>query len=215
MRKLLIIAVATGLFVGAAMAQETKDKQAPKPGTTTTTTKTDPKKDASKDAAAKAAAPAAAPGVKGDYVKRGGFGLGLYLGQPMSLSAKVFINRWNAIDMGMGYWLGAQDEQGLSINADYVFHWRDALMFYGDELPITAGVGVIMVIPQQQVPLAPTTIRIRMPVGLAVPLRGVAMELGAEVVPMYHVYGFDNPLFPPTPEQRFTVSAAGFVRFYF
>jgi hypothetical protein len=131
------------------------------------------------------------------------FGLGVLVGEPMCLSTKVYINDWNAVDAGIGW---SVLEEGLSVHADYVFHLRNALYLYKREIPPTIGAGALLTVPRETGPGAPPSrIRLRLPVGLVLRMRTVAMELGGEFVPMWEVH----------PASGFSYSGGLGVRFFF
>jgi hypothetical protein len=121
----------------------------------------------------------------------------------MSISPKVYLNDWNALDAGVGY---SVTQEGLAVHADYLFHLREALYLYKNEIPPVIGVGAVLSIPRATGPDAPPSrIRIRFPVGLVFRFKKAALELGGEFVPMWEVH----------PGTGYSWSAGGSLRFFF
>ena len=80
--------------------------------------------------------PAAGDGTRGD---KGTFGIGVVLGEPTGISAKLYLRDDRAIDVGVGEAFAAS---GLDVHGDYLFHpWilqnRDTFV-----LPVYLGPGL-------------------------------------------------------------------------
>lgn len=73
-----------------------------------------------------------------NFAQNKGFGLGIMVGSPSSISAKYWIGGNNAIDGGLGYSL--INNESFSIHMDYLYHHYE---FSADKvnLPIYYGVG--------------------------------------------------------------------------
>jgi hypothetical protein len=69
----------------------------------------------------------------------GPFGLGLILGSPTGFSAKLYLNRRNALDFALGF--SFLNRRGVAAHVDYLWH---PVMLADDEaffLPLYVGVG--------------------------------------------------------------------------
>jgi hypothetical protein len=73
------------------------------------------------------------------------FGLGLILGEPTGVSAKLWLSPVNAFDFGLGWstWgTGIDNNIGSSVHfhMDYLWHWFDAI-HSSERFPLYAGIG--------------------------------------------------------------------------
>jgi hypothetical protein len=159
---------------------------------------------ADKKAAAREAARKADPATEAAYGK---FGMGISLGEPLSATMKIYLDDWSSFGAGVGW---SVREEGLAVNADYLFNLRNALYLYGNEMPPMIGAGVLLTVPRETGPAAPPTrIRLRFPLGLSFRPRTAPVELGAEIVPMWEIH-------PGTvAAERYAWSAAGTIRIFF
>lgn len=66
--------------------------------------------------------------------------LGVMGGEPMGLSAKLWLSPTRAIDAGLG-WSMIGDDTNLQLHADYLFHSFDLLRPVSGSLPLYAGMG--------------------------------------------------------------------------
>jgi hypothetical protein len=185
-------------------AKEAADKKAAEKAAEKAAAKKAAKEAADKKAAAREAARKADPKAEAAYGK---FGMGISLGEPLSATMKIYLDDWSSFGAGVGW---SVREEGLAVNADYLFNLRNALYLYDNEMPPMIGAGVLLTIPRETGPAAPPTrIRLRFPLGLSFRPRTAPIELGAEIVPMWEIH-------PGTVEaERYTWSAAGTIRFFF
>lgn len=58
---------------------------------------------------------------------RGPFGLGIVLGEPSGLTAKLFFSRSSAFQLHVGYGFGPHGYGRLVVTGDYLFHFMGAL----------------------------------------------------------------------------------------
>jgi hypothetical protein len=91
----------------------------------------------------------------------GTFGLGPLLGEPMGLTAKLWLSDHSAVDAG-GAW-SFVDIEGFQLHADYLFHKFDLFHPAKGELPLYFGVGGRVKFPEH----GDNRAGIRAPVGLA------------------------------------------------
>ena len=78
------------------------------------------------------------------------FGLGVIIGEPTGLSAKLWVSPVNALDFGLGwsYWgerIGPDNvvysgESRVHFHMDYLWHWFNAIQS-NERFPLYAGVG--------------------------------------------------------------------------
>lgn len=77
------------------------------------------------------------------------FGLGVILGEPTGLSAKLWVSELTAFDFGLGWSLGGDridynggynGESRIHLHMDYLWHWFDAI-HASERFPLYAGVG--------------------------------------------------------------------------
>ena len=78
------------------------------------------------------------------------FGLGLIIGEPTGLSAKLWVSDRTAVDFGLGwsvggdrlyYYNGGYDGSSrVHFHMDYLWHWFDAIRSY-ERFPLYTGIG--------------------------------------------------------------------------
>lgn len=114
------------------------------------------------------------------FSQKGDFGLGITLGNPTSLSVKLWTGDVTAIDASLGYRYGSANH--LYLNTDFLFHlWT----FQKDEgiirIYFGAGAGLGFI--------SDLSFSIRAPVGAALFLNEIPLELFAELVPSTQLFG--------------------------
>ena len=130
--------------------------------------------------------------------QKGKFGLGLFFGNPSSISAKYWTGDKTAIDASLGYHFGVIDN--LFLNTDFLFHnWtieaeQGILKVYCGP---GAGLGFI----------SDLSISIRAPGGIGFFLNAIPIEAFGEIVPTLQITG-------PTGT-RFWIGAYVGARWYF
>ena len=75
-----------------------------------------------------------------DITKPGKFELGVIGGEPLGLSAKLWLSRTRAIDAGLGWSLIGEDTN-MQLHADYLFHSFDVVKVDKGSLPLYYGLG--------------------------------------------------------------------------
>lgn len=112
--------------------------------------------------------------------QKGDFGMGIILGNPTSVSVKYWTGKVTAIDASLGYRYGSANH--LYLNTDFLFHlWavekeEGTIKMY---LGTGAGLGFV----------SDLSFSIRAPVGAAMFLDNIPIELFAELVPTLQVFG--------------------------
>ena len=133
------------------------------------------------------------------------FSLGVMVGQPTGLSARLEMGGNLSLDLGAAYsffWIS-----GVHIHADVVYVDRSLLRISDNSIPIYFGAGV-RYIGAYWFGLSYSTISARVPIGVLYPFHvssDVNLEVFAEVVPTIKVY----------PDFNFDVSFALGVRYRF
>jgi hypothetical protein len=87
--------------------------------------------------------------VQGSFAQEGGFGLGVIIGEPTGVSAKLWTSSVNAFDFGLGWSIGGdrigenEDYNGESrvhFHVDYLWHSFDAI-HSSERFPLYYGFG--------------------------------------------------------------------------
>jgi len=118
-----------------------------------------------------AAAPAARAG-------GGPFGLGLIIGSPTGISGKVYFNKMNALDFGVG--AAFVNERGFHLHVDYLWH---PVMLTQDEafyLPLYLGVGGRLLQHEQDAG-SDTHLGVRAPIGILFDFKRVPLDVFLEL----------------------------------
>jgi hypothetical protein len=78
------------------------------------------------------------------------FGLGVMVGEPTGLSAKLWVSPVNALDFGLGWSVGGDRLNGydggydggsrIHLHMDYLWHWFEAIRS-SERFPLYAGIG--------------------------------------------------------------------------
>lgn len=128
-------------------------------------------------AASWAASPAA---VRTNAVHPGLFELGLALGQPSGLSAKLWIDRNSAVE-GIAAW----DFTRLNfvVSMDYLLTFPDILKIQTADFPLFVGIGGLANIGTGVV-----TLGLRVPLGVLFVFARVPLEISLEVVPGLDIF---------------------------
>ncbi len=146
------------------------------------------------------------------------FGLGFNVGEPMGLSAKLFVAPGNAIDFGLSFyrpygghcydrnnhWVGCDSNGQSSINADYL--WQDQLARGTVRLDWHIGVGGRMWFYNPDAGARNFLLGARMPLGL---------DLTFDNPRFLEVFIELSPVFYLIPATYFDIEPQLGVRFYF
>ena len=126
---------------------------------------------------------------------QGKFGLGIILGEPTGISAKVWMTGTTAVD-GAIAWSFA-NESALHFHADFLIH---NFSVFSKVVPLYYGIGVRIKFREDD-----TRIGIRIPVGIAYDIPSTQIDLFLEIVPLLNL----------NPSTSFTLNGAVGGRFYF
>jgi hypothetical protein len=120
------------------------------------------------------------------YAQNRNFGVGIQLGEPTGLNAKMWTNNVNAFDFGLAWSL--VDREEMIMQTDYVWHSFDVFPVSRGELPVYFGIGARFIFSED--PLFGA----RVPVGLAYMLDSFPLDIFFEIAPVLNLIpstGFD------------------------
>ena len=129
----------------------------------------------------------------------GGFGVGVILGEPTGFTAKYWLTRKTAFDVGAAW--SFESSGYFELYGDWLYHIFDLIKVPQGELPLYLGVGGRIAIPEEGY----TRAGVRIPVGLAYEFADAPLEVFVEVAPIVD--------FAPSTELRWNGGIG--VRFYF
>jgi hypothetical protein len=125
------------------------------------------------------------------------FGVGVLLGEPTGISAKVRLGPTSAIDAAAAW--SFVDEGSFYFHADYLMHFPDVLTVDPGELPLYVGVGGMVSLRED--PL----LGIRIPVGLAYEFETAPLDVFFEIAPGMGIF----------PETSLEFGGGIGIRYYF
>lgn len=129
----------------------------------------------------------------------GNFGIGIILGEPTGLSAKMWTTKNTAFDIGVAWsWSG---DGHFHIHGDYLFHNFDLFDVSKGTLPVYIGIGARMLFRDN----ADDRIGVRIPVGIEYYFDGMPIAVFGEIVPILDL----------APSTDFDINGGLGVRFYF
>lgn len=126
-----------------------------------------------------------------------GFGMGVIFGEPTGLSAKLWTSRDNAFDFGVAW--SFKGDGNLLLQADYVWHFFNAIQVSPGKLPFYVGVGGRVILAND------ANIGIRIPVGLDYMFADAPIDIFAELVPILDL----------APETDFDLGGGIGIRYWF
>lgn len=141
-----------------------------------------------------------AAGVATAQSNGGSFGLGIIVGEPTGIDAKIFLTKKNALEFALAWSLN--DDNDLHIQGDYLWHNYGLIKLdSSDEMPLFFGVGLRAVLRDN----VDDIVGIRFPVGLAYMFANYPFDIFAEIVPILDV----------APDSDFDLEGAIGARFWF
>ena len=105
-----------------------------------------------------------------------GFGLGIVIGEPTGLSAKLWTSSSNALDFAAAW--SFKGDGHLLLQADYVWHSFDLIRVSSGRLPLYYGIGGRVIFADD--PL----VGVRIPVGLNYQFATAPIDIFVEIVPI-------------------------------
>ena len=127
----------------------------------------------------------------------GKFGLGVVLGEPTGVSAKLWLGQTSAVD-GVVAW-SFVNNPSVTIHADYLFHFFDVFPIEKGRLPLYVGIGgTISISPDPDV-------GVRIPFGATYLFDTAPLDIFLEAAPIFLLL----------PATTFDFSGGLGIRFYF
>ena len=133
----------------------------------------------------------------GSAASQGNFGLGIILGEPTGVSAKLWLTDRTAVDAAAAW--SFSDEQAFHLHADYLLHNFDLIKVSKGKLPVHFGIGGRVKFEDK------SKVGVRIPVGLTYIFDGAPVDIFFELVPILDL----------APDTEFEANAAIGARFYF
>lgn len=133
----------------------------------------------------------------GSAAAQGNFGLGIIIGEPTGVSAKLWITDRTAIDAAAAW--SFSNEAAFHLHADYLFHNFDLITVEKGKLPVHFGIGARAKFEHD------SKIGVRIPIGLTYIFDGAPVDIFFEVVPILDL----------APDTEFTANAAVGIRYFF
>jgi len=114
-----------------------------------------------------------------------GFGMGIILGEPTGLSAKAWTSNDNAFDFALAWSFNKyhhdndyHNDGSVLLQADYVWHFFNAISVSSGKLPIYVGVGARVVLADNP------NFGVRIPVGIDYLFANAPIDIFLELVPI-------------------------------
>ena len=126
-----------------------------------------------------------------------GFGMGIILGEPTGLSAKLWTSGDNAFDFAAAW--SFKGDGNLLLQADYVWHFFDLIQVSSGKFPFYIGIGARVVLAND--PLFGA----RIPIGLDYLFADAPIDVFIEIVPILDL----------APETDISVGGGLGVRYWF
>jgi hypothetical protein len=133
----------------------------------------------------------------GSAASQGNFGLGIILGEPTGVSAKLWLTERTAFDAAAAW--SFSDEAAFHLHVDYLFHNFDLISVEEGKLPVHFGVGGRVKFENE------SKLGVRIPIGLTYVFDGAPIDIFFEIVPLLDLL----------PDTEFTANAAVGIRYFF
>ena len=130
------------------------------------------------------------------FAERGPLGLGLILGEPTGISAKLWLGDLHAVDAAVAW---SFPDDAFYVHANYLFHITDLISVDTGQLPVYFGVGGKISLRDDP------RVGVRVPVGLNYLFESTPLDAFVEIAPGIGLY----------PSTRFDLGAAIGIRYYF
>jgi len=126
-----------------------------------------------------------------------GFGMGLILGEPTGLSAKLWTSSDNAFDFAAAW--SFKGDGNLLLQADYVWHFFNLMPVSSGKLPLYIGIGGRVVLADDP------SFGVRIPIGIDYMFADAPIDVFLELVPILDL----------SPETDFGVGGGLGIRYWF
>lgn len=130
---------------------------------------------------------------------KGPFGLGIIVGEPTGVSAKLFMSQTTALQGAVAWSVGGED--AFHVQVDYVMHNYGLIPVEEGRLPLYYGIGGRVRIREHH----DDNVGVRIPVGLSYEFANAPFDVFGELVPLLDL----------TPDTDFDIEGGLGVRFYF
>ncbi len=131
------------------------------------------------------------------HAQDSGFGLGIIIGEPTGISAKMWTRKDGAICLAAGWSL--EEQKYINIQGDYVFHNFSLIKVEKGKLPVYYGIGVKIVTKDE------TKVGIRVPIGIDYIFHNAPLDIFFEIAPLIDI----------VPETEPYINVALGIRFFF
>lgn len=132
-----------------------------------------------------------------------GFGMGIILGEPTGLSAKAWTSGDNAFDFAAAWsfknYHKNHNDGSLLLQADYVWHFFNAISVSKGKLPVYVGIGARVVLADDP------SFGVRIPVGIDYLFSDAPIDVFLELVPILDL----------SPETDFGIGGGLGIRYWF
>jgi hypothetical protein len=126
-----------------------------------------------------------------------GFGMGLILGEPTGLSAKLWTSSDNAFDFAAAW--SFKGDGNLLLQADYVWHFFNLMPVSSGKLPLYIGIGGRVILADDP------SFGVRIPIGIDYLFADAPIDVFLELVPILDL----------SPETDFGVGGGLGIRYWF
>ena len=126
-----------------------------------------------------------------------GFGMGIILGEPTGLSAKLWTSSDNAFDFAAAW--SFKGDGNLLLQADYVWHFFELMPVPSGKLPLYIGIGGRVVLADDP------SFGVRVPIGINYLFADAPIDVFLELVPILDL----------SPETDFGVGGGLGIRYWF
>jgi hypothetical protein len=117
--------------------------------------------------------------VQGSVAQERSFGLGVIIGEPTGISAKLWTSNYNAFDFGLGWWNGGNQTH---FHIDYLWHSFDAI-HASDRFPLYYGIGGRI----NSGAASDASVAVRGVFGIAWMPRSTPIDIFLELVPTFQI----------------------------
>jgi len=132
-------------------------------------------------------------------LERKKFGVGIIAGEPTGITIKYMLDDKSAIDAGVGWETGGDNE--FHIYGDYLYHMNDLIKVTHGKLPLYFGGGLRFIDREKK----KDKLGIRIPVGIEYLFKDLPLGAFFELVPILNL----------TPDTDFDFEAGIGIRFFF
>ena len=114
--------------------------------------------------------------ISSSYSQNEKFGLGIVLGEPVGISAKLQTGIYNAFDFAAAW--SARENRTMLLQTDYVWHNVDPTNAESGSIPLYYGLGVRLIFSNN------LKFGVRIPLGLNNKFTAIPIDIFAELVPI-------------------------------